>query len=103
MAGIRITVVGASGSGTSTVGRALAAALSIQHFESDDYFHCSSDPPFQNPRQAEERCELIQRDLSALNSWILSGGGVVGWEPCPYLDLTGVVFLYVPTLVLCHS
>jgi len=96
MAGTRINLIGASGSGTSTVGRSVAAALSLPHFDSDDYFHAPSEPPFQNPRSAEERCELLRRDLSPDSSWVLSGG-IVGWCPIPELDFTCIVFLYVPT------
>ena len=96
MAGIRINVIGASGSGTSTLGRSLASALSLPHFECDDYFHAPCDPPFQNPRPAAERYELIRRDLLPLESWILSGG-VAGWSPYPQFDFTCIVFLYVDT------
>jgi adenylate kinase family enzyme len=96
MAGIRINLIGASGSGTSTVGRSLASALSLPHFESDDYFHATSDPPFQNPRPAEERFELIRRDLLPDASWVLSGG-IGAWSPIPVLEFTCVVFLYIPT------
>jgi adenylate kinase family enzyme len=95
---IRINVIGASGSGTSTVGRSLAAALSLPHFESDAYYHAPSDPPFQNPRSPVERYELVLHDLAQHESWILSGG-IGGWQPQPELRFTSIVFLYVPTLV----
>jgi adenylate kinase family enzyme len=95
MASVRINVIGASGCGTSTVGRSVASSLSIPHFDSDDYYHAKSDPPFLNPRSPEERYELIYRDLSSSGSWVLSGG-VVGWMPCPELDFTCMVFLQVP-------
>lgn len=92
----RINVIGASGSGTSTLGRSLASILSIAHFDSDDYFHTLTDPPFQRPRPAEERYELIFRDLKPETNWVLSGG-IVDWHPCPHLNFTCIVFLYVPT------
>lgn len=95
---IRINVIGASGSGTSTLGKSLAATLAIPHFESDDYFHIPTDPPFQCPRPAEERCELISRDLKPEANWVLSGG-IVGWIPYPPLSFTCFVFLYVETAV----
>lgn len=98
MKGIRINVLGASGSGTSTLGKALAEALDIPHFDSDDYFHEPTNPPFQMPRPAQERCELICRDLVQARNWVLSGG-IVGWTPRPQLDFTCIVFLYVPTPV----
>jgi len=98
MAEHRINVIGASGSGTSTLGRSLASALAIPHFESDDYYHAPTDPPYQKPRPAEQRYELICRDLRPEQNWVLSGG-IVGWLPCPNLDFTWIVFLCVPTPV----
>jgi adenylate kinase family enzyme len=41
----RIHIFGASGSGTSTFGRALAAELSIRFFDADDYYWLDTDPP----------------------------------------------------------
>lgn len=93
---VRINVIGASGSGTSTLGQSLALALGIPFFESDDFYHASTDPPFQRQRPARERYQLLCRDLKPEASWVLSGG-VVGWVPCPELRFTCVVFLYVPT------
>ncbi len=98
MTEFRIQVIGASGSGTSTLGKSLASALAIPHFESDDYFHAPTDPPFQRPRPAEQRYELISRDLRPDQNWVLSGG-IVGWLPAPHLNFTCIVFLYVPTPV----
>ncbi|HMO16255.1 MAG TPA: hypothetical protein PKD64_18680 [Pirellulaceae bacterium] len=98
MAEYRINVIGASGSGTSTLGRSLASALAIPHFESDDYFHAPTDPPFQRQRSAEERYELICRDLRRDSNWVLSGG-IDGWVPCPKLEFSCVVFLYVRTAI----
>ncbi len=96
--GCRINVLGASGSGTSSLGRALAGRLSIAHFESDDYFHAESDPPFTRPRGAEDRYARMMADLGSVESWVLSGG-VAGWSPYPELDFTMIVFLVVPTEV----
>ena len=96
MAETRINVIGASGSGTSTVGRSLASTLSIPHFESDDYYHAPSDPPFQNRRADTDRYELICRDLLSNQNWVLSGG-VSEWSPV--VKFTCIVFLYVPTPV----
>ncbi|NOX58520.1 MAG: adenylate kinase [Planctomycetes bacterium] len=92
----RINILGASGCGASTVGRALSAALSVPYFDCDDYFHGPSDPPFQNPRSPQERHGLIVADLPPTQSWVLSGG-VAGWDPYPQLDFTLVVLLWVPT------
>lgn len=94
----RIDILGASGSGATTVGRALATALGVPHFDSDDYYHAPSDPPFQRPRAADERHARITGDLSRAGSWVLSGG-VAGWEPYPELGFTLIVFLWAPAAV----
>lgn len=91
----RINVLGASGSGATTVGRALASALSLPCFDCDDYFHAPSDPPFTAPRAPDERHALIVSDLGPTESWVLAGG-VAGWTPYPKLDFTLVVFLWIP-------
>jgi len=41
----RIHILGASGSGTTTLGRALAERLQYPHFETDDYFWLPTAPP----------------------------------------------------------
>lgn len=94
----RINLLGGSGCGASTLGRALAGALALPHFDADDYFHAPADPPFSRPRPPAERCALLENDLAARPGWVLSGG-VGGWEPAPRLDFTLVVFLWLPTEV----
>ncbi|MEM1023741.1 MAG: adenylate kinase [Myxococcota bacterium] len=88
-------MLGASGSGASTLGRALSRRLELRYFDSDDYYHGPSDPPFRNPRSPLERYELILRDLGGEGSWVL-GGGVAGWEPQPELRFTLLVLLWAP-------
>jgi len=94
----RIDIIGGSGSGTSTLGRAVAQRLGIGSFDCDDYFHGPSDPPFQNPRTAQARYELMTRDIHPTAEWVLSGG-VAHWSPYPELDFTLVVLLLVPAEV----
>lgn len=88
-------MLGASGCGASTTGRALADALGVAYFDSDDYFHGPSDPPYNAARAPDERYARIMADLELRPSWVL-GGGVAGWDPEPELDFTQVIFLWVP-------
>ena len=41
----RIHILGASGSGTTALGQALAEHLRCPHFDTDDYFWLPTDPP----------------------------------------------------------
>lgn len=88
----RIHIMGASGSGTSTLGRALAAKLPHTHLDSDEYFWAHK---FTNQTEIQERLSRITQDLEEKEPWILSGA-VCGWgdglRPC--FDL--VIFLWIP-------
>jgi adenylate kinase family enzyme len=91
----RIHILGASGSGTTTLGRALAARLECPHFDTDDYFWVPTDPPFTQRRERTERAQLLMDDLTAQDTWVVSGS-LCGWGDVaiPLFEL--VVFLRVP-------
>jgi adenylate kinase family enzyme len=91
----RIHIVGASGSGTSTLAAALAARLGHAHLDTDDYFWEPSDPPFQHIRELESRTALLATALDARSRWVLSGS-LCGWGDVfiPRFEL--VVFLAMP-------
>ena len=92
----RIHVTGASGAGTTTLGRALAEALGCAHFDSDDYFWLPTRPRYRRKREVEERRTLLLRDLPAHAAWVLSGSLVSWGQPMiPLFD--HVVYLLVPT------
>ena len=92
---MRIHVVGASGSGTTTLGRALALRLACPHLDTDDVFWLPSDPPFQHIRDRAERQALLGAELTRHPAWVLSGS-LCGWGD-PFIPLFDrVVFLWVP-------
>lgn len=91
----RINIVGASGTGKSTLAKALSERLGVPLFESDDYYHLPSDPPYSKQRPLKDRLRLIKRDLGGCPSWVLSGC-VAGWGGDPGISYSLVVFLYVP-------
>ena len=94
----RMHILGASGSGTTTLGRALAARLQHAHFDTDHYFWLPTDPPFTHQRACTERQQLLMDDLTAHDAWVLSGA-LCGWGDVaiPLFEL--VVFLSIPSEV----
>ena len=91
---LRIHVTGASGSGTSTLGAALATALNGTHLDADDYFWLPTSPPFTTQRDSAERLAQLLRDLRAHRVAVVAGS-VAGWgaELEDSFDL--IVFLYL--------
>ena len=91
----RIHILGVSGSGTTTLGRALAGRLRWPHFDADDYFWVPTDPPYTRQRERTERQQLLMNDLTAQDAWVLSGS-LCEWGDVaiPLFEL--VVFLWIP-------
>lgn len=58
-----IHILGASGSGTTTLAKVLSDELGYAHFDSDDYFWIPTEPPFTTKRPLDERVEnrMVQR------------------------------------------
>ncbi len=94
----RIHIVGASGVGVTTLGRALAEALAVPHHDTDDYFWCPTASPYREIRPTADRLRLMEELFLGRSAWVLSGS-LDGWgDPIvPLFDL--VVFLRAPTEV----
>jgi adenylate kinase family enzyme len=91
----RIHITGASGSGVTSLGRALAEALALPHHDTDDYLWKPTTPPYRELRDAAERLRLMKEMFLPRADWVLSGG-LDGWgnELISSFDL--VVFLKTP-------
>ena len=93
---MKIHIFGASGSGTTTLGKALAQKLNYQHLDADDYYWVKTNPPFQEKVPKIARNARIKQDFWAKENSIISGSMVSWgkeWEKA--FDLA--VFLYLPT------
>lgn len=90
-----IHVTGASGSGATSLGRALAGALALPHHDADDYLWLPTVPPYRTLREVAERLRLMREVFLPRADWVLSGA-ISGWgdEIIPQFDL--VVFLTTP-------
>jgi adenylate kinase family enzyme len=73
----RIHILGASGSGVSTLGTKLASALSIPVFDVDDYYWLPTNPPYTTKRPIPERISLLipilRHAQEESGGWVLSG------------------------------
>lgn len=90
-----IHILGASGSGTTTLAKALSKELGYAHFDSDDYFWIHTEPPFTTKRPLDERVELLRNDIEKADKWILSGSNS-SWGDFLMDSYDLVIFLYVP-------
>jgi adenylate kinase family enzyme len=92
---MRVHILGASGSGTTTLGAALAARLGCAHLDTDDFFWLPTEPKFLEIRPVEERTALLANALDGARKWVLSGS-LCGWGDVfiPRFEL--VVFIYLP-------
>ncbi|WP_067837873.1 ATP-binding protein [Amphibacillus sediminis] len=88
----KIHIFGASGSGTTTLGAALAKVLPHTQFDTDNYYW---ENKFTRKRPVPERRKILNEDLSKCKNWILSGA-LCGWGDYlrSYFDL--VIFLWIP-------
>jgi hypothetical protein len=92
----RIHIMGASGAGVTTLGRALADALGLPHHDTDDYYWQPTDPPYRDMRAIPDRLRLMHELFLPRPSWVLSGS-LDSWGD-PILGLLDLaVFLLTPT------
>ena len=75
---MKILVFGASGSGTTTLGKAIAKAWNTEHLDADDYYWEKTDPPFQKKVPLEIRNQALWDDFDRYQKVIVSGS-LVSW------------------------
>jgi len=92
---MKIHLFGASGSGVTTTGTALATATGFPYFDADAYFWLPSEPPFRHRRPADERNRLILDELSRHPDWIF-GGSATSWGYFWQDAFDLAVFLWIP-------
>jgi adenylate kinase family enzyme len=91
---MHLHIMGASGSGTTTLGRAVARRRGCPHHDADDYYWLPTDPPFTEARPMPERLNRLHRALAASEAWVLSGA-VTGWGMRLAVAFDLVVFLHL--------
>lgn len=83
-----IHIYGASGSGTSTLGRKISEELGYKFMDTDDYFWLPTNPEYTTKRRKEERLALMRRDILE-NDHVVISGSLSGWgdELIPFFTL----------------
>ena len=94
----RVLILGASGTGTTTLGRALGKDLSFRVFDTDDYYWLPSTRPFQHKQDPELRLAKLLEDLK-VTSYAIISGSILNWGLELENSLSLIVFLTVPTAV----
>jgi adenylate kinase family enzyme len=91
---MHIHLLGPSGSGTSTLGHALAEELKIPWFDSDDIFWEKTDPPFTAKRPIEQRIARLYEIDEKNESWIISGS-MLEWGDSIREKIDLIIYLYI--------
>lgn len=88
----RVHIFGASGSGTTTFGRALADKYGFAFFDTDDYFW---KVKYSEINRISDRIEMIQKATRNEGKWVLSGS-LCGWGDVSIPSFDIAVFIYLP-------
>lgn len=68
-----IYIFGASGSGTSTLGRKICEEAGYRFMDTDDYFWLPTNPKYTTKRSKEERISLMKSDIEEAENVVISG------------------------------
>lgn len=94
----RIHILGASGSGTTTLGEAIADQIGVRHLDTDDFYWEPTQIRFSKKRTVEKRLELIFAEIKDPKSWVLSGS-FCSWGDPLLTKITHVIFLQTPWVI----
>ncbi|WP_298427522.1 AAA family ATPase [uncultured Kordia sp.] len=75
---MKLLIIGASGSGTTTLGKALSKATDFTHLDVDDYYWKVTNPPFQLKEEMAVRTKNLQVEFEKHENVIVSGS-LVSW------------------------
>lgn len=83
-----IHIFGASGSGTTTLGKKICEELGYTQMDTDDYFWMPTEPKFTQKRPIQERIKRMKNDINQSENVVISGS-LTDWgdELIPYFTL----------------
>ncbi len=80
---MKLLIFGASGSGTTTLGKEIEKRTNFKHLDVDNYYWKKTEPPFQEKIPLIKRKENLKADFNRFENLVLSGSMVRGgkeWE-----------------------
>lgn len=75
---MKILIFGASGSGTTTLGKEIERKMNFIHLDTDDYYWKKSNPPFQEKIPLTIRNKKLKADFKKYYNIVVSGS-MVSW------------------------
>lgn len=75
---MKLLIFGASGSGTTTLGKEIKKKIGFMHLDVDDYYWQKTEPPFQEKIPLTERNKIFKADFHKFENVIVSGS-MVSW------------------------
>ena len=92
---MKLILFGASGTGTTTLGKSIAEKLNWIHLDADDYYWEITQPPFQKKVPLSKRNENLKADFTKHKNIVISGS-LVTWSEYWNTAFDLGVFLRLP-------
>ena len=91
---MKILIFGASGSGTTTLGKAIEKETGFVHLDVDDYYWRKTEPLFVEKVPLQERNEHLKQDFEHYDHVVMSGS-MVSWGKEWEIAFDLAIFLYL--------
>lgn len=95
---MNVLITGASGSGTTTLGKYTAEKLKWNFIDTDDYYWLPTDPPYEAERDKDERLKFILDEMGKYDSNVIAGS-VMEWGDVLEDSFDLIAFLYLDTSI----
>ena len=98
----RISITGASGSGCTTLGAALADKLGARCIDTDDLYWTQTEPPYQVKRDLQEATTLLQLAVAEAveeNAGFVAAGTLENWAAPLTPEVERTVFIDTPDAI----
>lgn len=93
-----IHILGASGSGTTTLGKAIGEKYGFKHLDTDDFYWLPTDPKYTAKREPSERQRLLAEAIEKAERCVISGS-LCGWGDMFIPKFELVILVETPTEV----